>query len=228
MYLISTNFLSENLMILTAALTCIALSFIGYPIYRRWHKVCHEKDQALRKQMAMEFQISLAEKYVHKEKAKQKELEQELEFKDKQLTSYALSFEQKNRIIEELQEIVKKIELTTSNTEKLRLVKDLKQVARENLLADKNWECFRDFFQETQHGFHAKLLSKHPDLKPNDLKLCSVIRLNLTIKEAAQVLGISPGSLKTSRYRLRKKMDLAPKSEIIDYLIHLENQDGAT
>src|SRR5690606_37757086 len=131
--------------------------------------------------------------------------EQELEFKDKQITSYALSFDQKNRIIEQLQEVVKKIEASPSPHDKMRHVKELKDIAKENLIADKNWECFRDFFQETQYGFHAKLLSKHPHLKPNDLKLCSVIRLNFSIKEAAQILGISPGSLKTSRYRLRKK-----------------------
>src|SRR5690606_37494796 len=111
--------------------------------------------------------------------------------------------------------------------DKMRHVKELKDIAKENLIADKNWECFRDFFQETQYGFHAKLLSKHPHLKPNDLKLCSVIRLNFSIKEAAQILGISPGSLKTSRYRLRKKLELEPKQEIIDYLVLLETEKAS-
>jgi DNA-binding CsgD family transcriptional regulator len=224
-YFILMNYPINTLIIAFVATLCFTLTMLGYPLYRSWNKVCREKNQALHKQIAMEFQISLAEKYIQKEKARQRDLEQELEFKDKQLTSYALSFEQKNRIIEQLQEIVKKIERTNSNPEKLRYVKELKQVAKDNLLADKNWECFRDFFQETQQGFHSKLLSKHPELKPNDLKLCSVIRLNLSIKEAAQVLGISPGSLKTSRYRLRKKLDLDSKREIIDYLLHLENEE---
>ncbi|MDD7887968.1 hypothetical protein [Flavivirga sp. 57AJ16] len=175
-----------------------------------------------KKHATMKLQISLAEQYIEKEKFKKNQMKDELEFKNKQLTSYAFSYEQKNRIIESLQEIVKKIENSKTNFDKIKYVKELKVVAKENLIADKNWECFRSFFEETQHGFHAKILSKHPNLKANDLKLCSVIRLNLTIKETAQVLGISPGSLKTSRYRLRKKLDLPAGENILDYLISLE------
>jgi len=78
-------------------------------------------------------------------------------------------------------------------------------------------------FEQVHTDFYAKLISKHPDLRTNDLKICSLTRLNLNIKETASILGISPASVKTARYRLRKKLQLEPNQEIISYLINLEN-----
>ncbi|UOB16691.1 helix-turn-helix transcriptional regulator [Abyssalbus ytuae] len=217
------NSLEYFMIVLPVLATLLVILYLRYRDLKVKQRVLNEKNLEIRKQHAsMEFQISLAQKYIEREKLKQKELKQEIEFKNKQLTSYALNFEQKNRIIIELQEVVKKIEVSSTPVEKKEYVKELKKIAKENLTIDKNWECFRQFFQETQYGFHAKLLAKHPNLKANDLKLCSVIRLNLCIKETADVLGISPGSLKTSRYRLRKKLNLPSNKDIIDYLISFE------
>ena len=190
----------------------------------------HRKNLVKRKQLAtqnqavLKFQLALAERYIEREKARHKELEQQLELVNKQLTSYAFNYQQKNKIIAQLQEIVEKLEATTSSAEKNTLINDVKKLAKENLVIDKNWEYFRNFFEETQFGFNAKLLSKHPKLKPNDLKMCALIRLNLNIKETAKILGISPGSVKTSRYRLRKKLGLESKDEIIDYLMTMETE----
>lgn len=193
----------------------------------------HRKNLAKRRQLTiknqtiLKFQIALTEHYIEKEKTKQKELKQQLELTHKKLTSYTFNYQQKNKIINQLQEIVEKLESTTSTIEKKNLLSTVKKLTKENLTIDKAWEYFRDFFEETQFGFNAKLLSKHPKLKPNDLKLCALIRLNLNIKETANILGISPGSVKTSRHRLRQKLDLAPKEEIIDYLIRLETENFA-
>ncbi|MEO0332473.1 MAG: hypothetical protein AAF223_12450 [Bacteroidota bacterium] len=40
----------------------------------------------------------------------------------------------------------------------------------------------------------------------------------MNLKEAASILGISPESVKTARYRLRRKLDLGRDENLIDFM----------
>ena len=72
--------------------------------------------------------------------------------------------------------------------------------------------------------FFAKILKDYkPDLSNYELKLCALIRLNLNMKEMATILGISAESVKTARYRLRKKLALSREENLIDFIMTLEN-----
>lgn len=207
--------------VLIVAILVIQLAIIVLYLFHR-RSLIRKKRLALKSQEVLKFQITLAKRHIERGRIKQQELTQKLELTNKQVASYTFNYQQKNKIIKQIQEIVEKLEVASSDAEKDTLLAEVKRLTKENLSIDKNWEYFRNFFEEAQYGFHAKLLSKYPKLRPNDLKLCSLIRLNLSIKETAEILGISPGSVKTSRYRLRKKLNLEPKDEIIDHLISLE------
>jgi AraC family chitin signaling transcriptional activator len=58
-------------------------------------------------------------------------------------------------------------------------------------------------------------------LTPNDLKLCVYLRLNLSSKEIAPMLNISPQSVEIKRFRLRKKMDLDHEENLTDYILNI-------
>ncbi|HET8735166.1 MAG TPA: hypothetical protein VFM69_01075, partial [Pricia sp.] len=103
-----------------------------------------------------------------------------------------------------------------------KLLEELRREIKQHVNIDRDWEDFKRHFEEVHTDFHGRLKEKHPDLSANDLKLCSLTRLNLSIKETAGVLGISPESAKTSRYRLRKKLGLEPDDALLDYLLRLE------
>ncbi|WP_299211344.1 tetratricopeptide repeat protein [uncultured Aquimarina sp.] len=156
-------------------------------------------------------------------KLKQQELKQQLEFKNKELTSYAINFVQKNELLQNLQSTAQLAKKSTPK-EKDKLIDQLNKTIQQNLSIDKDWEDFKRFFEEVHVGFYTKLKAKHPELSANDLKICSLTRLNLNIKETASILGISPESAKTARYRLRKKLELHQNQEIFTYLLALENE----
>ncbi len=210
-----------NYTLITSILLIIISSYIV--LFMNKKRSEKEIEFAMKEQDILKSENSLAQKSIQNEKLKKKELEEQLEFKNKQLTSYTFNFEQKNEIINKIQGIVKHLD-EVSSSEKKELILKLKNLAEENLYIDKNWENYRNYFEEAKIGFHAKLKLRHQNLKANDLKMCSLIRLNLNIKETASILGISPGSLKTARHRLRKKLELNPKQKIIDYLISLEKE----
>ncbi len=144
-----------------------------------------------------------------------------LQFKNKELTSYTLNFVQKNELLQQLQQKIAIAEEATPSAQS-RLLTELHRDIKQHVNIDRDWEDFKRYFEEVHTGFYKKLKQKHPDLSPNDLKISSLTRLNLNIKETASILGISPESAKTARYRLRKKLNLTPDQEILDYFLELE------
>ena len=77
-------------------------------------------------------------------------------------------------------------------------------------------------FQTEESRFSAQLLDLHPELTAYDLKLCQLVRLNLSSKEIAAMLNISPASVNTARYRLRKRLQLREDQDLNKYLISLK------
>ena len=84
-----------------------------------------------------------------------------------------------------------------------------------------DWKMFEEAFNYADTNFFKKLKEKHPDLTPNDLRLCVYLRLNLSSKEIAPLLNISPRSVEIKRYRLRKKLNLDSKVNLNEYFIDL-------
>lgn len=58
--------------------------------------------------------------------------------------------------------------------------------------------------------FQQSLRRKHPRLTSYDIRLCTYLRSNLSTKEIATLLNITPDSVKKAKHRLRKKLHLRP------------------
>ncbi len=66
--------------------------------------------------------------------------------------------------------------------------------------------------------FEKQLLSKFPHLSRTEREICAFIRLNLSIKEIAQVRGASTDSVKMARLRIRKKLGLDSKEGLDQFV----------
>jgi DNA-binding CsgD family transcriptional regulator len=89
---------------------------------------------------------------------------------------------------------------------------------------DDDWEQFAVHFNKVHSNFLIMLKEKFPNLNAHELKLCAYLRMNLTSKEIAQLLGISVRGVEISRYRLRKKLQVSTETNLFQFLfdIHLE------
>lgn len=205
-----------NLLLVFGVVVLLIAAYLIYRISKQ--RIKKGKELAIKSKEHLESVQQLIQKDLENSELKRKELNHKLDFKNRELTAYALNFIKKNEVVKELQQTIK--ELNESNHfDKDRLIIDLRRILKKNLSIDKDWEDFSRFFDDVHGGFYSKLKQQHPSLTTNDLKLCSLIRLNLNAKEIANILGISPESAKTSRYRLRKKLALGGETEISDYLI---------
>ncbi len=152
----------------------------------------------------------------------QKKLHREIEAKSQELTAYTVNFIRKNEILDELKEEIEQIS-TTPDDDLLKKVRRLAKIINSHAQVDKDWEDFKLHFESVHKDFFYKLKAENESLTSNDLKLCALIRLNLTMKEMGQMLGISAESVKTARYRLRKKLNLNHEESLNDYLIKLDS-----
>lgn len=76
-------------------------------------------------------------------------------------------------------------------------------------------------FEKLYPGFGNTLQNLRPDISGHELKLCALIRLNLSSKEISQLLNITPGSVNKARYRLRKKLELSSKEDLYKFLVNI-------
>ena len=153
------------------------------------------------------------------EKAHQRgdNLETALKGKEQELTSYTLNFVQKNEGITELKQLTEALGKRLGQEHRA----ELRAITRklEGLLqVDEDWADFRRHFESVHPDLITRLGEDFPGLTSNEFRLIALIRLNLSTREVSTVLGISPDSVKTARYRLRKKLNLDTQDNLFDFL----------
>jgi len=152
----------------------------------------------------------------------------EVDFKNRELATVTMHLVERGRVLSNIKEVlsqtVKKLEPTVTQDHFKRVMR-LFEEAENN---EEDWEQFSRHFDEVHNNFLYTLKRRYPDLSTTDLKLCAYLRINLTTKEIAQSLGISVRGVETSRYRLRKKLELPADMGLYDFLLavtHLQEKD---
>lgn len=88
----------------------------------------------------------------------------------------------------------------------------------QELQNEDHWKEFDIYFNQVNQGFFKSLLEKHPELTSNDLRMCALIRMNLSTKEIAFLLNISIRAVEQGRYRLKKRLKLGKEEDLNKYI----------
>lgn len=193
--------------LLYAALVFISIIAVGFIIFL---KRINKRDKQLLKTKA-----ELLEAVNTQKKLKEQQLQNEIEFKESQLSALTLQMIQKNELLQELKE---KLE----NNNGLSLDASVSKIINKGLTQDNEWSDFNKHFESINKNFYNRIKQAFPDISPNELKICALIKMNLSIKEMASILNISPDSVKTARYRLRKKLNLNTEDNLTDFILNLQ------
>ena len=143
-----------------------------------------------------------------------------MESRNKQLTTITLKIIQKNEALKDLKSEIVKIVNSSSQGSRPGLNRLVKRIDL-NLKLEKDWNEFSLCFEHVYVGFYKNLKNSFPDLTTHDLRHSALIRLNLTIKEASDVLGVSPESVKIFRLRLRKKLQIESQKNLVEFIINV-------
>ncbi|WP_177229061.1 tetratricopeptide repeat protein [Pustulibacterium marinum] len=156
---------------------------------------------------------------LEKEKLKEKELQlkQEVAQSNKQLSDKILFQNTRNELIENIIAKVSDLPQIKKDSQLYKSINHLKLHLKE----DTKWEEFTSNFENVNNEFILKLKKKHPNLNANDIRFLSFIYLNLSYKEIASLLNISPESCRKRKERVTKKMELSSGKSLFEYLSSL-------
>ncbi|NTE03039.1 transcriptional regulator [Agrobacterium tumefaciens] len=172
-----------------------------------------ERDEILRKEAeANEKQIS---------KLQTEKLQAELASKNRELANSAMTLVYKNELLQKLSDEISK--LKDENGKKLSddQTRKIQKVINDGMNDERDWHLFENSFNEAHESFFKKLKAQHPDLVPNDLKLCAYLRMNMSSKEMSSLLNISLRGVEIRRYRLRKKLEVPHDKNLTEFLMEL-------
>jgi len=176
-------------------------------------KVQEEKEIFLKKEAeATEKQIL---------KIQTEKLHAELNSKTRELANSAMSLVYKNELLQNLSH-----EMTKLKDDKGKKLADdhlrkIQKVIDEGMNDERDWNVFETSFNEAHGSFFKKLKASHPDLVPNDLKLCAYLHMNMSSKEMASLLNISLRGVEIRRYRLRKKLNIPHDKNLAEFFMEL-------
>ncbi|MEM6524737.1 MAG: tetratricopeptide repeat protein [Bacteroidota bacterium] len=146
-------------------------------------------------------------------------VEEELAYKNQEIVNFAVQITEKNEFLEKLNIQVKKL-----NGRAKELPEELKQIVelvKAHFSITEQREEFHQHVENVYDAFFQRLESKYPGLSMSEKRLAALIRINLTSKDIASVVNISPKSVDMNRYRLRKKMGLTSEENLNEILQNL-------
>ncbi len=177
----------------------------------------HEKNFEQIRQRYLAESLESEKRLVVLEKDK---LETEMAFKNKQLSASISGLVRKNEFLIMLRKEMIRISEKLVDSEAGRNLNRVIAKVEANIEAEADYRQFEDHFDAVHDNFLKNLKKQFPQLTPTDLRLCAYLRLNLTTKEIAPLLNISPRGVEISRYRLRKKMNLPHDLNLTDFMIN--------
>ncbi len=140
----------------------------------------------------------------------------EIEGKSKELITLSLQLVSKKEILNEIETITARLHKNKSMDE--FSFKNLNKIIRNSDHADKDWGQFRSMFEQVHEDFFVKLRQLGSELTENELRLCAYLKIGLTNHEIAKIFNINPGTLKTNRYHIRRKLNLDTGDNLEDFI----------
>ncbi|MEJ5996501.1 triple tyrosine motif-containing protein [Pedobacter sp. Du54] len=184
-------------------------------LLKKFQEKEHQKEQdKLRQQHQLEIERN--EQMITK--LEKEQLEADVEFKNKELASTTMHLVQRGKLLSKIGDELMPLVKQTTNTDAADDLKKVIRLLNEAKKLDHDWDQFAVHFDHVHANFLSNLKDRFPNLSSNDLKLCAYLKLNLSSKEIAQLLNITPRAVEVSRYRLRKKLGLTPEINLFDFL----------
>ncbi|MBJ6118679.1 hypothetical protein JAO76_10775 [Pontibacter sp. BT310] len=146
-------------------------------------------------------------------------LERELNHKTQELTSSALHVMQNMEAVYKVKGQLEQAMDKVADKETRQQLKRILRSVDEEIKIENNWEQFEFHFNQVHQDFLKRLSHDYPDLTHKDLKMCAYLRLNLSSKEIASLLKLSLRGVETSRYRIRKKMNLDQEASLTESIL---------
>lgn len=171
-----------------------------------------EKTRTEEKEKRSLLELELEQMRLAREKEKiirdKEQLEEDVIHKSMELANYTMLLAKKRELLTDLREELKEFKELARNEKARNIIRQLIRKIGIHLNDEEHIQVFEANFERVHHEFFNELKAQYPDLTAKELRLCALIKMNLTNKEIAPILNISIRGVETARYRLRKRMSI--------------------
>lgn len=144
------------------------------------------------------------------------------EQKDRELNTKILELHQKTEILKIIQDRLVKLGTMSKSDSKHEVAKIVRFIAN-SMDLENEWQNFKKYFEKVHPSFFTLLQNRFPRLTTEDLKYCAYVKTHMSNKEIANLLNINAESVRTHKYRLKKKLGLPKEIELKDFISQLLN-----
>lgn len=118
---------------------------------------------------------------------------------------------------------IKKLQAKIENLPELKKYESevgskLHQLYNTTILTSEDWRTFRGIFSQVHPKFIENISILSPSISSGEIKIATLLKLNLSNKEMSSILGISSESVRKSKYRLRKKLNFESDKDLQNYV----------
>jgi len=149
----------------------------------------------------------------HSEKAYLESLRQEVETRSREVTAMTLQLLQRNELITRLNAHIRKLEgegLSDS-------IEALRSLCA-GLSSTDDWSVVSARFYSGSDHVHSSIARQFPMLTPTELKVCTLLKANLSSKDIASLLCIAVRTVEIHRGNIRKKMGVPSSMSLSMFL----------
>ena len=198
----------NRILAIAAAIVVALLIILGLVIFSR-QRLKIKEQQALAKQK--EAQHHLVQLELSRQQVEEDNLKQQLEIKSKELSAHALNLIKNQQLLEHLRSTLETMVKEDRRDQKKQIQQIILQI-NESFNYEQYWKEFMASFEQVHQRFFDHLKQHNNELTKADIRLITLLKINLDSTDIARLLGISTDSLRVSRYRLRKKLNI-PQGE---------------
>ncbi len=194
----------NNIIAIAGVSVVILVIILGIVIFSRQRlKIKDQKALARQKEAQHELvQLELKNRALEDER-----LKQQLETKDRELSTHTLNLIRNNQLLEHLRGTLQAMVKEDKRDQKKQMQQIILQI-NESFNHEQHWKEFTTAFEQVHQSFFNSIKKYSSELTSADIRLIALLRINLPSTDIATLLGISTDSLRVSRYRLRKKLNI--------------------
>ena len=137
---------------------------------------------------------------------KQEEAERELQSAKQQMDQFLKKINEKNNLIERISTELNILKESQSHIDP-NLEARITELRNIQILTNDDWMVFLSSFNKLYPSFTQTLKEKCPKITPSELRYLMLTKIGLLHKEMANVLGVSPDTIRVTWNRVRNKLN---------------------
>ncbi len=142
--------------------------------------------------------------------------ERDMKQKECEISSSVLLVSNKNDVLQKIGKLTEKY--SDMGLIPREYVKEVNVLVGDSIKGDDEWTRFKMHFDTVHPDFFKKLKEVSDELTENDLRLCAYVKIGMRAKDIASMLSVTPASVNSNRYRLRRKLSLAKEDSLDDFI----------